>query len=85
MDIVGNHVHTDGLSYLEMLVVLDKEFASLVTLCQHLIVYTLEDGRGNLAHKLGMRCIGAHFDVFRTDYDIYLLVASESLIHTRYF
>ena len=30
-----------------------------------------------------MLCVGAHLDVFRSNHYIYLLVASESLIHTR--
>ena len=32
VDVVGNHAHADGLSHLEMLVVLNQKFATLVAL-----------------------------------------------------
>ena len=44
VDVVWNHAHADGLSHLEMLVVLNQEFATLVALGKHLVVYALEDG-----------------------------------------
>ena len=53
VDIVGYHAHSYRLTYLEMLVVLDEEFVALLGFCQHLVVYSLEDGRGYLAYKLG--------------------------------
>ncbi len=66
VDIVGNHAHSDGLAYLEMLVVLNEEFVALLALGKHLVVHSLEDGRGYLAYKLGVLCIGGHFDVLRS-------------------
>ena len=44
VDVVGNHAHADGLSHLEMLVVLNQKFATLVAFGKHLVVYALEDG-----------------------------------------
>ena len=66
-----------------MLVVLNQELAALVALGKHLVVHALEDGRGNLTHKLGVLRIGRNFDVFRSDHYIHFLVAAESLVHTR--
>ena len=44
VDVVRNHAHADGLAHLEMLVVLNQKFATLVALGKHLVVYALEDG-----------------------------------------
>lgn len=44
VDVVGNHAHADGLSHLEMLVVLNQELVALVALGKHLVVHALEDG-----------------------------------------
>ncbi len=85
VDIVGYHAHSYRLTYLEMLVVLDEKFVALLGFCQHLVVYSLEDGRGYLAHKLGVGGIGGNFDVFRTYHDIHFLVAAEALVYTRQF
>ncbi len=58
---------------------------ALLGFCQHLVVYSLEDRRGYLAHKLGVGGIGGNFDILRTYYDIHFLVAAEALVYTRQF
>ena len=48
-------------------------------------MYSLEDRRGYLAHKLGVGGIGGNFYILRTYYDIHFLVAAEALVYTRQF
>ena len=51
VDIVWDDAHADGLTYLKVLVVLYQELATLVALGKHLVVYALEDGRGDFSEK----------------------------------